>query len=577
MRPPRLSAGGDRMIEDSHLMFEIAELTAHALNGTLDEKGLRQLEELLERNPIAVEYYQEMLWTFVGIKSMEGISCLQEVDNGALDRDFWQAMLQQEKDAPVAEIPEEETSRELIQKIVRVPQERKISRFNIFTLAMSIAAILFITLFLKFAPPAHRVEVATLSDSINAKWADMDASEDTGSALQIGSRLVARESIQLNQGLAELVFDNNTKITLEAPAELHILSGDQIKLTYGQLYAVVPQQAIGFMVNTPTSRIIDLGTEFGVEADSHGVSYLQMIKGRTTLIAGIQGDNRQVRDVSEGMSLRVDSDSQVSEIKFRPNHFARNIDSKEGMVWRGENLNLASIVAGYDGFQEVGSLISLDPLKGELMALKTDVYRETNKAYNLVPQLKFIDGVFVPDGEFGPVQISSSGQTFRCPDTSGIFTHEISAYKGPIKNQHETIPPVIINGREVINEAVLMLHSNIGITFDLQAIRKTLPQLNIKSLKATGIPMTETTFPELKFWILVDGQIKYEREIVGMDSDRGPTTFDVEFGPQDRFMTLIVTDVLRATEGEDGNIPAYASDFFYLIKPELCLTDGLGK
>ena len=132
---------------------------------------------------------------------------------------------------------------------------------------------------------------------------------------------------------------------------------------------------------------------------------------------------------------------------------------------------------------------------------------------------------------------------------------------------------LIINDEEVVNDPILMLHSNSGITFDLQAIRESLPQLVLKSLKATGIPMKELKTQDIEFWVLVDGQIKYERKIVTIDRDIEPIPFNVEFSPEDRFLTLIVTDGLRETDKGKDKYP-YASDFFYLIKPELCLTDS---
>jgi hypothetical protein len=179
--------------------------------------------------------------------------------------------------------------------------------------------------------------------------------------------------------------------------------------------------------------------------------------------------------------------------------------------------------------------------------------------------------MFVPDGGSGPIQITSEGHIFDCPDTTGIFTHEIAAYKGPVENQDTTIPPVMIDGQEVVNDPVLMLHSNIGITFDLQAIRDSLPQLDLKSFRAIGLPMKEFN-PDIDFWILVDGQVKYEKKIVADDLVREPISLNIEFGPQDRFLTIIVADGLRP---DDNRTYPYENDFFYLLDPQLSLANKL--
>lgn len=560
------------MTDDSHLMFEIAGLALHSLNGTLDEIGLQRLEALLESNPLAVEYYQEILWTFVGIKSMKGISCLQEVSNSVLGREFWQVMQQQEKVAPPVEITETEeaTSQELIRKVNYPPKEkRKLSKFSIFMLFNTAAVFLFF-IYLRFAPPPGGVEVVTLIDSINAKWADLDMPMHKGTRLSTGN-----ERLLLREGCAELLFDTNARVIIEGPAQFQILADDRIELDYGNIYSSVPKDAIGFSVYTENAKVIDLGTEFAIEADFNGNTQLHVIDGKTVLIVHGQSDKKGIT-VSQGEAKKIAADSsEISDIPCDYDHFVRSIDSQAGMVWRGENLSLAGIAAGGDGIQELGSLASLDPVKAEYVESTADVYVRTNNTYNLTPDIKWLDGVFVPDGEYGPVQITSSGLTFDCPDTSGIFTHEIIAYKGSIANQHETTPPVIIDGQEIVREPILMLHSNIGVTFDLQAIRDAMPQVDIRSLKAMGIPTTESTFSEFKFWVLVDGRIKYEREITGY-VNRGPVSFDIEFGPQDRFLTLVVTDTLGAMDEKNSekgsNVPAYASDFFYLINPELCLT-----
>ena len=551
------------MIEDARLMFEIAELTFHSLNGTLDERGLQRFEELLESN-LAVEYYQEILWTFVGMKSMEGISSLQEVENNGLDREFWQALQQEEKDAPAVEIPEKMTSQQLIQKVVYPPKEkRELSKFTIFTL-INAAAILLFFLFLRYGPLRPGFEVATLSDCIDAQWADVDGAMEKGGRLATG-----RGELYLKEGLVEVLFDNNAKVVIEGPAEFEILSEDRIRLNHGNIFSSVPPEAIGFSVFTQNAKIFDLGTEFGVEADLRGNTQVHVIKGSTMLVAGDPSEKKSIT-VNKGVAKKISAiSSEISDIPCDYNYFVRDIDSKDALIWKGANLSLASIIAGYDGFQETDSLVGLDPVTGKYVTSTADVYRKTNEAYNLIAESKFIDGVFIPDGESGPVQITSSGYTFNCPNTKGVSTHEIFAYRGFIENQHTTIPPITMNGQEITNQPIVMLHSNVGITFDLQAIRKTIPQLNLVGFKATGVPAQKfNPKPDLVFWIFIDGQMKYKREIVKDDSDRNPIPFDIEFSSNDRFLTLIVTD------GLDNE---FANDFFYLIKPELCLSDGMGR
>jgi len=561
------------MSSDNH-RHDIYDLFFSSLCGTASEEQQQRLAQLLEEDSDLQKEYIDYLinYTLLHRRSVASIF-MEDRKEPTLDQMLWESFAYEEMTAPVVELPreEEKLQQDLIQKVVHLPYEkRKLSTSNKVFLVMNVAAVLFIVLFLWFAP-SKPVEVATLSDSIDAKWADVDAS------MQKGARLHnSREKLLLRQGLVELTFDNQTKAVVEGPAEFQILADDRIGLIFGKVYATVSPSAIGFSVFTHNSKIFDLGTEFGVEADTRGNTHLHVLKGSTMLVAGAGQSDKKGLTVEKGMAKKVSAvNSEISEISCDSLTFVHNIDSGTGMIWRGENLSLASITAGLDGFQEIDSLVSLDPMNAKYVTSVKDVYKRTNNAYNTIPDLQFIDGVFVPDGEFGPVQISSTGLTFDCPDTSGVFTHEISAYRGPIENQHETIPPAIIDGQEIVNDPILMLHSNAGITFDLQAVRASLPQLDLKRFKATAVT-TQNNTPRFKFLILVNGQIKYQKDILGNEGDKDPFGFDIHLDPKDRFLTLIITDVLQVTDdqAEKESFP-YSNDFIYLIQPELCLTNGL--
>lgn len=80
---------------------------------------------------------------------------------------------------------------------------------------------------------------------------------------EVGARLPAGR-LSLAEGLARIVFADGAEVTLEAPAELELVSASRCILHAGRLVAKVPDRAIGFKVDTPTAVIEDLGTEFGV-------------------------------------------------------------------------------------------------------------------------------------------------------------------------------------------------------------------------------------------------------------------------------------------------------------------------
>lgn len=94
----------------------------------------------------------------------------------------------------------------------------------------------------------------------------------------VGDRL-GDEIIRLFAGSVELTFDQGAVVAVDGPVEFRPRATGQLELRRGRLLASVPQKAIGFTVSTPTSKIVDLGTEFEVAVNDTGESDVQVLKG----------------------------------------------------------------------------------------------------------------------------------------------------------------------------------------------------------------------------------------------------------------------------------------------------------
>ena len=547
----------------------LSQLIQGLLSGELTDVESRRLNQMLSKDPKCLQYYIEYTTLWGLLDETNGLSDDEDLSLGDAAA-MMQALADEERTAKTITLPKKQEPQELIRKVERKRIEYKINRGALLTIAVSIAAIILIILFVRFAPPSKGVQVAVLVDSINAKWADVDGTMQNGTPLATST-----ESMLLREGYAELLFNTNAKVVIEGPAEFQLLAEDVVCLNYGKLYATVPQEAIGFTVNTHTAKVIDLGTEFGVQADLSGDTTVQVMKGKTTLVAGkkssVQVDKGTARKVS-GSTLNI------APAQYDDRLFVRHISSTTRLLWHGETkLNLADIVGGGDGFGQVHSLIGLNPGTGHYTSSIVQRVQSSKNAYNPVPDSKFIDGVFVPDGgQDGEIVISSLNDRFPCPDTRGNFTHDISVFTGDIEKQHHTIRPAVFGGHNYTNNQIVMIHSNAGITFDLQAIRQSLPTLDLTHFKAFGglseALSVEADLPDVDFWVLVDGQIRYEKQALKLQD--GEISWDIALGPQDRFLTLIVTDGSRPTEASRG-YAEWNNDFFYLVDPELSLTETL--
>jgi hypothetical protein len=82
----------------------------------------------------------------------------------------------------------------------------------------------------------------------------------------------------LPDGSAQLHFFCGARMTIEGPAELEIQSAWKASCSSGSLFIEVPPAARGFVVTTPGSEIVDLGTAFGLQVQD-GNTKVEVLDG----------------------------------------------------------------------------------------------------------------------------------------------------------------------------------------------------------------------------------------------------------------------------------------------------------
>lgn len=549
---------------DTRIQMIINESIIRLSEGCITPEELRLLEGILDNNPEAIEYFvdcssdlsqcEELLQRTIVVSEPEEVSEQDDFAAEVRDAHLWDALLRQEQTAPSIQVPHHDANPTFIQKVEHVKNARKFDKRAFYSLIVSVAAILLVVLSIHLIPPKGHVEVATVVDSINAKWVNM-----VGDSPKEGSRLITGSPLLLREGLTELLFDNNARVTIEGPAEFEIISEDRIKLQYGRLYSIVPREALGFSVATPNTMIIDLGTQFGTFVDFQGNTELHVTEGKTTLVAGEKQDKVSL-EVGEGSAKKIfGMSSDISEISCNETLFARTINSKENFVWRGQPIDLADIVGGGNGLGTGQFEKGIDPLTGML----GETFAEDRlgiSQYVPVSGNSYIDGVFVPDGRSGQVLVSSAGHTFsECPVTNNIYYMEIINSK----ISDPAVPALwneVTYGNGIYGTRTcpgIFMHANLGLTFDLDAIRTDYPGTDALRFAATiGLSPAATREGNVDVWVLVDGKVRYcQKNIIEKGKEY---SVDVELGKSDRFLTLVSTD------GGDIDYPA----------PELRATDS---
>jgi hypothetical protein len=546
--------------EQFNEMYELFEAVREEV---ITDEQFSRLDQILAENKQLCKYYFEYINMAVLLKSGKVFdkksAILTKMDDSLCDMQLWQEMAEHEKASPGIKIVSEQAS-DLIQEVRRQKIEYKISKRSVITLFAAVAAIILIIVFVKLAPPATGIKVAVLSDSINAKWADMDGTMEKGSSI-----FTSRQNLLLREGYAKLLYDNQAQVTIEAPAEFQILAEDKINLRYGKIYATVPSQAIGFTITTQSAKVIDLGTEFGVQASFDGTTELHVYKGKTTLIAGISQDSKQTVEVVAGKAARTRTDSsQIMDISLNKTLFVREIDSSKHLIWHGQPLDLASVVAGGDGFSPGQTARGIDPATGEIHAKTVQTLnRLGNNAYRSVQDQSGLDGVFVPNGTLGATVVSSAGHTFAFPQTDNLYYADITSYP----YAHRDSPPSDfalslspLTPGKTPDSPLIFVHSSAGITFNLDKIRQSLGGMEIDRFKSScGISQDGGEINRSEFWVLIDGQCVFHCQL---DKDHPEVRkIDVSITPQQKFLTL------ATTYGGDKN----AMDWCVFDKPQLVL------
>ncbi|MCA9238961.1 MAG: hypothetical protein KDA37_02125 [Planctomycetales bacterium] len=120
---------------------------------------------------------------------------------------------------------------------------------------------------------AQRQVLGRVAGLDQAVWSDEAARLEFGDKIELGQK------ISLESGVVELLLSSGAKVTIEGPARFEATSALEATLELGRIAAAAPRVARGYTVLTPTSELVDIGTQFGVLVDEVGDSELHVFDG----------------------------------------------------------------------------------------------------------------------------------------------------------------------------------------------------------------------------------------------------------------------------------------------------------
>ncbi|MDB4541642.1 FecR domain-containing protein, partial [Akkermansiaceae bacterium] len=134
---------------------------------------------------------------------------------------------------------------------------------------------------------------AVVDGVFDVTWANQQVGLTEGDVL-------GAETLHLASGTLAIKFFSGAMMTLEGPAEISLKSAWEASCLEGSVRMRVPPAARGFKLNSPSTEIIDLGTEFGLEV-RNGKGHVEVFDGEIALTH--QGEKEQILKKGSAIGL----------------------------------------------------------------------------------------------------------------------------------------------------------------------------------------------------------------------------------------------------------------------------------
>ncbi len=192
--------------------------------------------------------------------------------------------------------------------------------------------------------------VAQLTRVAHCRWSD------AGEYYQPGDRLAAGQLLDLAAGVVELRFDAGVKVILQGPARADLTSAMAMRLQSGKMTAeILRPEARGFQVQTPKGKVVDLGTEFGVEVTPTRDVEVHVFKGEVVVEHTARASAQAGSHVLHDQGLRMESGTAGPLlVEEQGESFIRTIDDADRdkhvvAYWRFEDHPVGAVVPDTSG------------------------------------------------------------------------------------------------------------------------------------------------------------------------------------------------------------------------------------
>lgn len=135
-----------------------------------------------------------------------------------------------------------------------------------------------------------------------------DAAQWAGKTHAVGD-WIGTGALDLTAGSAVFTFDCGASVQLRAPARMHLTSPTRALLESGTATVDIPEQAYGFVFETPTTEISRRMSRFALAVDDDGHTEIHVLEGQIQLSGKLR--DLTTSDLGKNAALRVDKGGSV--------------------------------------------------------------------------------------------------------------------------------------------------------------------------------------------------------------------------------------------------------------------------
>lgn len=424
--------------------------------------------------------------------------------------------------------------------------------------------------------PLYVAQMTDLTEDVT--WGDKASSQEFLLRVRRGDRIV------VSSGLVQMDYFSGAQIILHGPCAFVPTGDSSGRLESGKLTGQVSEG--DFVLTTPTAKVIDLGTEFGVAVDDASQTEVCVFDGEVRVFGGLRGDEEDASLLlSEGMAARVIDGGRITAAQdVDQNRFARSLP-QNGHGEDAREISLVDLLSGSSGGKRrLAGVIAPDTGEADSHPwLRVDgPGYSVASGYRSTSWHPYVDGVFIPSENGEGTLLTSEGHRAELPVSTGrtwgpIWSRRRLPIDAPQVSQEDywgtdTLEGVITRLSQC-ETGLIGIHSNVGVTFDLSTVRHHCGKTP-EAFRGIVSNLAMSRFPEwsadkrLKadLRVYVDGELRSSRIAFGRED--GEVEFRTALSPEDRYLTIVCTD----SSAPEDEINSDAYDHVVLIDPVLELS-----